>query len=75
VQWNNRVQCGIIYRNILICVTLVHCGYHDLSSQVHGPDGSVGVSCCLASDVKCMWLPMRISQMLVCKQQSHQNLE
>ena len=39
-----------------------------------GPDGGVCVSCCLASDIRCMWLPMRISQMLVCKQWSHQKL-
>ena len=39
-------------------MTLVHSGYRDLKSRVR----SVCVSCCLASDVRCMWLPMRISQ-------------
>ena len=39
-----------------------------------GPDGSVCISG-IASDVRSLWLPMKISQMLVCKQQSHQKLK
>ena len=73
VQRNNQyIQCVIIYRKELDLCDFWLSRFNILSS---GPNGSVCVSCCLVSDVKCMWLPMRISQVLVCKQRSHQNFE
>ena len=76
MQWNKVCAVCNHYRKelkYLIYVTL-HIPYHDLMSRALGPDGSVCISS-IASDVRRLWLPVKISQMLVCKQQSHQKLK